>query len=230
MIILALDTASRYCSAALMRDGEIIAEQTVCSGLVHSRTLMVLVDNVLKSVELEGKDVDAFACSNGPGSFTGIRIAVSTVKGLALAGNKPCVGVSTLQAAAEALYCPDTVVCAILDARCSQVYAAAYLNQEAVIQPAPMMLTELLDKLEGYDRVVFCGDGISVHGQAIKQRLGAKAELAPAPQAYQRAASVASVAQRMLDKGESVSCFELDANYLRLSQAEREYAAKHGNG
>ena len=230
MIMLALDTASRYCSAAVMKDGEIIAEQTVCSGLVHSRTLMVLVDNVLKSVGIEAKDIDAYACSNGPGSFTGVRIAVSTVKGLALAENKPCVAVSTLQAAAEGLYCPGTVVCAILDARCSQVYAAAYLNGQTLIEPAPMMLSELLEKLQGYDRVVFCGDGISVHRDAIINALGASADFAPAPLAYQRAAAVASVAQRLFDSGNTVDCFELDANYLRLSQAEREYAAKHGNG
>ena len=89
MIMLALDTASRYCSAAVMKDGEIIAEQTVCSGLVHSRTLMVLVDNVLKSVGIEAKDIDAYACSNGPGSFTGVRIGAATVKGLAFASSKP---------------------------------------------------------------------------------------------------------------------------------------------
>lgn len=228
MLILALDTASRYCSAAIMRDGEIIAEQTVCSGLVHSRTLMVLVDNVLKSVGLKAEDIGLFACSSGPGSFTGIRIAVSTVKGLAIKDNKPCIGVSTLQAAAEGADCPDAVVCAILDARCSQVYAAAYRNGSQIIKPEPMLLESLLGRLSDAERVVFCGDGVSVHRDAISARLGDKAYFAAPPQRYQRAASVASVAQRLYNEGYSTNCFELDAIYLRLSQAEREYAAKHG--
>ena len=229
MLILALDTASRYCSAAIMKDGDIIAEQTVCSGLVHSKTLMVLVDNVLKSVDLKADDIDLFACSSGPGSFTGIRIAVSTVKGLAIKDNKPCIGVSTLQAAAEGASCPDCVVCAILDARCSQVYAAAYLNGAELIKPEPMLLEHLLCRLSSENKVVFCGDGVSVHKDAIIEKLGDKACFAQAPQRYQRAASVASVAQRLYDEGLSTNCFELDATYLRLSQAEREYAAKHGS-
>ena len=229
MLILALDTASRYCSAAIMRDGEIIAEQTVCSGLVHSKTLMVLVDNVLKSVNLKAEDIDLFACSSGPGSFTGIRIAVSTVKGLAIKDNKPCIGVSTLQAAAECAACPDCIVCAILDARCSQVYAAAYLNGEGIIEPEPMLLADLLERLKDKNRVVFCGDGVSVHRDAIKHELGDKAYFAQATQGYQRAAGVACVAHRLYGSGISTNCFELDATYLRLSQAEREYAAKHGN-
>ncbi len=227
MIILALDTASRYCSAAIWRDGEIIAEQSVCSGLVHSRTLMVLVDNVLKSAGLTTANVDAYACSNGPGSFTGIRIAVSTVKGLALKDNKPCVGVCTLLAAANGVYSPDNVICAILDARCSQVYAAAYKDGKQIIAPAPMQLTELLQSLSDKGRVIFCGDGVSVHREAISSRLK-DAAFAPEQLVYQRAASVAFVAAQMLKEGKSTSCFELDAEYLRKSQAEREYEAKHG--
>lgn len=228
MIILALDTASQYCSAAIIRDGEIIAEQAVCSGLVHSRTLMVLVDNVLKSVGLTTAEVDAYACSNGPGSFTGIRIAVSTVKGLALKDNKPCVGVCTLDAAASGVFAPDTVVCAILDARCSQVYAAAYKNGAEVIKPAPMMLSELLQSLADHPRVIFCGDGVRVHRETIAEAMGERACFAPAPLVYQRAASVALAASRMLAEGKATTCFELDAEYLRKSQAEREYEAKHG--
>lgn len=228
MIILALDTASRYCSAAVYRDGEIIAEQAVCCGLVHSKTVMPMVNNVLSSCSLKPEQVDVFACSSGPGSFTGIRIAVNAVKGLALPFNKPCAGVSTLEAAAEGIFAPGCVVCPVLDARCGQVYTAVYKDGTCLLEPAPVALEKLLDFLQGLNTgVIFCGDGAGLHRETAAERLGGMAHFAPAPLVYQRAAGVAAVAARMAEENRLVSCFELDAVYLRLSQAEREYEAKH---
>lgn len=227
MIILALDTASRYCSAALYIDGEITAEQMLSNGLVHSRTLMPMVDGVLSGCGIAPSDVDIFACSNGPGSFTGIRIAVSTVKGLALPYGKPVVGICTLEAAAAGVFAPGRIICPILDARCGQVYAAAYKDGEAVIQPAPILLDDLLKNPELGTEPVMCGDGIKIHRATISEKMPG-AVFAPPPSSYQRAAAVAWAAAVRAERGQIQSCFELDAEYMRKSQAEREYEAKHG--
>lgn len=229
MHILAIDTSSQYCSVAVMRDGSIVSEVCASNGLVHSKTLMPMVETALANCSMSVGQIDLFACAYGPGSFTGVRIAVSTIKGLALPGNKPCVGVNTLQAAAAGLYCPGLQVCPVLDARREQVYTAVYKDGIAVLAPCVIPLEELMRfLLETGTTTVFTADGLSVHAQAIQAAMGNFGQIAPVPLRYQRAAGVALEAMAAAKAGQTVSCFELDALYLRKSQAEREYEDKHG--
>lgn len=229
MIILAADTSSNYCSAAVWKDGSIISDISINNGLVHSQMLMPVIEQALDNCGIEISQIDVFACSTGPGSFTGVRIAVSTVKGLAHAFGKPCAAVNTLEAAARGIYSPGNLVCALLDARRGQVYAAAYSDGKELIPPCALPVEELAEKLRslGKDRkIIFAGDGAPVHMTALTGLLD-NALLAPPDISYQRAASAAVLAAEAAQNGALISCFELDAFYLRKPQAEREYESKH---
>ena len=126
MLILAFESSAKPASVALLRDGKLLSVYTQCSQLTHSRTLLPMAEDMLKNAELTLRDVDLFAVAHGPGSFTGVRIGVSTVKGLAWALDKPCVGVSTLEAMAWNGVAAGGFVCPVMDARRSQVYNALF--------------------------------------------------------------------------------------------------------
>ena len=126
MLILAFESSAKPASVALMRDGQLLSQYFQCSALTHSRTLLPMAEDMLKNAELSIKDVDLFAVAHGPGSFTGIRIGVSTVKGLAWASEKPCIGVSTLEAMAWNGTAVGGYICPVMDARRSQVYNALF--------------------------------------------------------------------------------------------------------
>ena len=126
MLILAFESSAKAASVALCRDGHLVSQYSQCSGLTHSRTLLPMAEDMLKNAELSIGDVDVFAVAHGPGSFTGIRIGVSTVKGLAWASDKPCIGVSTLEAMAWHGVSAGGYVCPVMDARRSQVYNAIF--------------------------------------------------------------------------------------------------------
>ncbi len=117
MLMLAFESSARPASVALVKDGRLISQYSQCSALTHSRTLLPMAEDLLKNAELSIADVDLFAVAHGPGSFTGVRIGVSTVKGLAWASNKPCVGVSTLEAMAWHGVAAGGLICPVMDAR-----------------------------------------------------------------------------------------------------------------
>lgn len=229
MIILAADASSKYCSAALLKDGEITCEIAINNGLVHSKTLMPMIEQVLSFSDVKVKDVDIFAAAVGPGSFTGVRIAVSTIKALAHAANKPCAAINTLEAAYYNIVdTNDALVCPILDARRAQVYTAVYQNRKEVLPPQALPLGELCEFLKQQEsRCIFTGDGLPVHKEAIEKLMGAKAVFTEAPLMYQRAAAVAQLALRDYEKENLVTYQELSAFYLRKPQAEREYDERH---
>ncbi|MGN0661063.1 MAG: tRNA (adenosine(37)-N6)-threonylcarbamoyltransferase complex dimerization subunit type 1 TsaB, partial [Oscillospiraceae bacterium] len=126
MIILGIDTSAQTASAAVCSEDRIIACGSVNAKLTHSQTIMPLVTSLLEAAHISLDGIDAFAVSKGPGSFTGIRIGVSAVKGLAFAKSKPCIGVSTLSALAYNMLGFDGIICPVMDARCSQVYNAVF--------------------------------------------------------------------------------------------------------
>ncbi|MFV0498356.1 MAG: tRNA (adenosine(37)-N6)-threonylcarbamoyltransferase complex dimerization subunit type 1 TsaB [Candidatus Fimivivens sp.] len=223
MIILAVDTSSKACSCALMRDGLLLGESYCNNGLTHSSTLMVLVENTLRTANLPFKTVDRLAVNVGPGSYTGLRIGLAAVKGMALAHNTPCVGVSTLLSLAYNVLPFEGVVCAALDARVGQVFAALFsVNAGRVTRLSEdgAMALEVLGACLP-DGAMVCGDGAQlVCGRFPEKDLRA----APAALQYQRAASVAQAA---LAAGyPAVSADALTAQYHRKSQAEREREAK----
>jgi len=223
MKILAVDTSSKVASAAIVDGDKLICEEVLNNKLTHSETLMPMIKRVFDKSELTPADIDLFAVSNGPGSFTGLRIGVTTVKGLAHACKKDIVGVNTLLALAYNLpYCPY-IICPIMDARRGEVYNAIYkfnddiLNEVVAPRALPLVnvLEELLSKNE---KVVFLGDGVPVFKDVIIEKLGDLAVFAPQNANEQRASSVAEAAKSK----DKLKYFELVPEYLRKSQAERE--------
>ena len=220
MNILAVDTAAVTASAAVMKDGLIAGQVSFTNGLTHSQTIMPMVDYVLKGAGLTAADIDLFAASNGPGSFTGLRIGVGTVKGLAYACGKDCAGVSTLKALAHNIGPTDRLIVPIMDARRNQVYTAAYRYEGGKIAevsaPTAMGIEELCGGLT--ERVIFVGDGVRPYRNKITELLGERADFAPPQLCLQNAASVCAAA---LEEA-PVSPQELSVIYLRKPQAERE--------
>ncbi|MBE7026870.1 MAG: tRNA (adenosine(37)-N6)-threonylcarbamoyltransferase complex dimerization subunit type 1 TsaB [Ruminococcaceae bacterium] len=232
MKILALDASSGVASAALVCDDILVGEYTINHKKTHSQTLMPMISSLLEDCESKLSEIDAFAISVGPGSFTGLRIGIATAKGLAHASGKPIVGVSTLEAMAYNLpFCKDLIV-PIMDARRDQVYGGAYHWEDdglcTVCEPCAVSIDEILDIVKRENKkAVFIGDGILRFKEQIECELGDMCEFAFANSNMQRASSVAVLAKKKIEAGEAVSCEKITPVYLRKSQAEREYDEKN---
>ena len=226
MLILAFESSAKAASAALVKDGKLISQYSQCSGLTHSRTLLPMAEDMLKNAELKLADVDLIAVAHGPGSFTGIRIGVSMVKGLAWAAEKPCVGVSTLEALAWHGVAPGGYVCPVMDARRNQVYNAIFKIENGrpvrVSEDRPIALSELAEEIRSLNAPMFLvGDGAELTEKYLKEQ-GLACSVAPENLRWQSAWGVAMAA---MDKepGDADSLLPV---YLRLSQAERERAER----
>ena len=222
MLILALESSAKAASAALLEDGRLLAQASQCSGLTHSRTLLPMAEDLLKNAEKTIRDIDLFAVAHGPGSFTGVRIGVSTVKGLAWATNRPCVGVSTLEAMAWHGLAAGGFVCPVMDARRQQVYNALFEIREGkpvrLTEDRPIALEELAPQIKALGAPVFLvGDGAALTAKYLDS-VQIPYRLAPDNLVWQSAWGVAMAA---LDKAPG-SADDLLPVYLRLSQAERE--------
>ncbi|MDO5300512.1 MAG: tRNA (adenosine(37)-N6)-threonylcarbamoyltransferase complex dimerization subunit type 1 TsaB, partial [Clostridia bacterium] len=198
MNILMIDTSGPACGAALMRDGRLVYEAQLTGGRTHSQRIMPMVDEALAMSDMTVADIDLFGAVVGPGSFTGVRIGVSTVKAMAHAAGKPCVGIDALRALAANVAAFDGVVCPILDARAQQVYGAMFRageNPERLTQDGAMKLTAFLDGVErtGED-ALFLGDGVAAFEGAIRERLGARARFAAPQHQGLRAGSACALA------------------------------------
>lgn len=226
MLILSFESSARAASVALLRDGSLLSQYSQCSALTHSRTLLPMAEDMLKNAELTIGDVDLFAVAHGPGSFTGVRIGVSTVKGLAWAANKPCVGVSTLEAMAWHGLAAGGVVCPVMDARRSQVYNALFEVRGGkpvrLCEDRPVALEELAPQLRELGSPAFLvGDGAAITAKYL-ETVGVPFRMAPENLVWQSAWGVAMAAA---DK-EPGTADTLLPVYLRLSQAERERQEK----
>jgi tRNA threonylcarbamoyladenosine biosynthesis protein TsaB len=222
MLILAFESTAKAASVALVEDGHLISQYSQCSALTHSRTLLPMAEDMLKNAELTLDKVDLFAVAHGPGSFTGIRIGVSTVKGLAWAANKPCVGVSTLEAMAWHGLAAGGYICPVMDARRNQVYNALFKIEngkpQRLCEDRPIALAQLADELRELNApVLLVGDGAELTEKYLNEQ-GLPCTVAPENLRWQSAWGVAMAAQ---DK-EPGNADSLLPVYLRLSQAERE--------
>ncbi len=229
MLILAFESSARPASCALLQDGKLLSQYSQCSALTHSRTLLPMAEDMLKNAELSLDDVDLFAVAQGPGSFTGIRIGVSTVKGLAWALDKPCTGVSTLEAMAWNGLAAGGFVCPVMDARRSQVYNALFEIRDGrpvrLTPDRPIALEALAPELRALGAPVFLvGDGAELTA-AFLAKEGIPFLLAPENLRWQSAWGVAMAAR---DQAPGTSDTLLPV-YLRLSQAERERQARMQN-
>lgn len=226
MLILAFESSARPASVALLQDGRLLSQYSQCSQLTHSRTLLPMAEDMLKNAELSLNDVDLFAVAHGPGSFTGVRIGVSTVKGLSWALDKPCVGVSTLEGMAWNGLAAGGVICPVMDARRSQVYNALFEIRDGrptrLTEDRPISLEDLSAEVRALGRPVFLvGDGAELTAKAFAAA-SLPFVLAPENLRWQSAWGVAMAAA---DKTPG-SADALLPVYLRLSQAERERQAR----
>lgn len=230
MKILAIDSSAKTASVAVTEGGRLISECFVNAALTHSRTLMPMVDNALTQADMNFADIDALSVNVGPGSFTGIRIGVAAVKGLALSGDKPCAGVSTLLSAAYNFADDDCLVCVAMDARCNQVYTALFEcsggKVARISEDKAAPIAELEADLAGCDKKIYlAGDGAELCFAAFGGRLPA-VHLAAENRRYQRAYGVAAAAEDNKELFRPAS--ELVPVYLRPPQAEREFKLRKG--
>lgn len=224
MKILALDTTAEVCTAAVCDDKGLIAEMTVNTGNTHSETLLPVVEQILKISETSLEDIDLFSCSTGPGSFTGVRIGVATVKGIAYGKNKPCVSVSTLDALAYNLIGFEGIICPVMNARRNQVYNALFECKNGEIarlcDDRALSIEELDEELSSMDKPIYLvGDGYSITEKGFKKT---KIGFVPERMRVQSAYSVACCALIKYNAGNTLTDSELVPIYLRPSQAERE--------
>ena len=228
MKILSLDSSANSASVCVYdtNDSKIIGEFYINTKLTHSQTLVPMIDSLMKSVNMELKDIDTFAVNVGPGSFTGIRIGVSVVKGMAMALSKPCVATSTLETMAyNFLGYDDVIVCSCMDARRNQVYNALFSVKDGevsrICEDRAISVEELHNELNAFDkRVILVGDG-AVLCYSQKQE-DSRVELACPNTRFQTASSVALCAEVAIKENNVINAQALMPSYLRPSQAERE--------
>lgn len=227
MLVIGIDSSAAAASAAICETGanpRVIAQTSINAKITHSQTLVPILEGLLKNASVKLEDADGFAVSGGPGSFTGLRIGISAVKGMAYALGKPCFSVSTLHALAYNLIGRKCIACAVMDARCNQVYNALFRIDgekiERITEDRALFIAELEADLEKYSEpVVFVGDGAELCYKNIHLP---GVELAPALLRFQKAESVCFASAEY----EPIEARELMPSYLRLPQAERERLAR----
>ena len=225
MKILSLDSTAIVSTVAICDDERLLAQFTLNNGNTHSETLLPMIEASLKVLKLTVDDIDLFACSAGPGSFTGVRIGAATIKGLAFDRNKPCVAVSSLDALAHNLLYADGIVCPVMNARRSQLYNALFLCKDGKLtrlcEDRLISVFDLEEELKKYSdyRIHLCGDGYDIAKNAFTKII---TEDTPLINQYQSAYSVALCALEASKQELLTTDLELSPIYLRASQAERE--------
>jgi len=228
MNILAFDSSAIAASACIMHDREIISESFLQAGLTHSQTLLPAIEGVLTSVKMSMSDIDYVAITVGPGSFTGVKISVSTAKGLAFPRNLPCISISSLEALAYNLSAVDGIICPVMDARRQQLYTAVFENNSNIItrktKDSQLLFDELIDELKIYDKVHLTGDGAKIfYGYCTEKNVN-NVILPPENLFLCRAGNVAQAALKHMDSAQDSHLIQ--PLYLRPPQAERERLEK----
>ena len=227
MKILGLDSSGLVASVAIVEGNDLKGEYTVNYKKTHSQTLLPMLDEVAKMIELDLNSVDAIAVSGGPGSFTGLRIGSATAKGLGLALNKPLIHIPTVDARAYNLVGHRDLVCPLMDARRNQTYTGLYRfngNEMEIAEPqCAVGIDEIIEKINNIGQpVVFLGDGVAVFESYIRENCKVPFTFAPAHMNKQRAGAVAALGELYYEQGKTETAAEHKPDYLRLSQAERE--------
>lgn len=231
MRLIALDSSGLVASVAVVEDDLLIAEYTIQYKKTHSQTLLPMLDEMKKMIDLDFGQIDAIAVAAGPGSFTGLRIGSATAKGLAFAMKKPIIGVPTLDGLAYNLYGTDKIVCPIMDARRSQVYTGIYefvkedseYTLHVIKEQCAVAFDEIAQALNELGKeVIFLGDGVPVFSDRMKEVMKVPYTFAPAHMNRQRAGSIGVLGSIYYKQGKIQKAEEHAPEYLRLSQAERE--------
>ncbi len=232
MKIFACDSTAKTASVALCEDNILLAEFTQNGGNTHSETLLPMTEVLLNSMKTDIDEIDVFAVSEGPGSFTGVRIGAATVKGFAHRRNAPCIGVSTLEALARNLaFGEDKIVIPVMDARRGQFYTAKFAfkdgKTERLSEDSALSFEEFFEDVKALgERVYLCGDGYTAARKLLGDELSFETH---EKLRYQSAYSVAQIAYEKYLAGDRTSASELRPTYLRLPQAERDRLQKEGH-
>ncbi len=233
MRILAVDTSSQACGVALAEDGLLKYEYTADHGKTHAVRLSGMIDAVFADTGIKAVDIDAFAVTAGPGSFTGLRIGISTVKGLAFAAGRPVVPVSTLDVLAN--QCPgvDMPICPFIDARKKEVYTALYRHRrdgiETLVSPVAARPADFLSEIGRFGfgagaRIYFLGSGTTLYADLIARAFGDNAVLAPPECSLIRASTLARMAFDRYREAGGITPHALVPYYIRRSDAEKKAA------
>jgi len=231
MKILALDSSGLVATVAVIEDAEMVAEYTINYKKTHSQTLLPMIDEMAKMIELDMTTIDAIAVAAGPGSFTGLRIGSATAKGLGLALGKPLIAIPTIEGLAYNLYGTQSLICPLMDARRNQVYTGAYYFQGARLVALKEQCAEDIEEtitfLNNEQRpVIFLGDGVPVYQEIISMKMQNEYSFAPPHLSRQRAGALGALGISYYKDGKIQSATEHRPEYLRMSQAEREQAEK----
>lgn len=223
MLTLAIDTATKTMSVALLSCGGIVAETFLNVNVNHSLLLLPVIDDICLRGQVKLAEIDVFACTTGPGSFTGLRIGVSTIKGFALATGRPVAGISTLEALAFNAAGASMLVCPMLDARKEQVYTAMYrpfprgtlerVGEEKLTDPASYLA-------DIHEDCLFLGDGAMKYEGMIRSVLSTRSFFASGHQQHVRAAAVGLLGERDVQRGNLLDPVTISARYIRKSEAE----------
>lgn len=231
MKILSIDTSAKVTSVAIVSETAVLAEYSIDTKLTHSQALMPMVHSICSVSAIPLNSIDGFAVAVGPGSFTGLRISIGAIKGMAYALSRPCVGVSTLQGLALNLTDSDGIICATMDARCNQVYTAIFEcsggSVTRLCEDMAVTTDELLEKLTHYKKNIFLvGDGADLCYNKFKETHN-NIMLADKSRRYQRASSIGFAAMVDFLAENTVSAAAIMPTYLRIPQAERELKEKN---
>jgi len=227
MTILGVESSATAASAAIIKDGKLLSEIFSDTGLTHSQTLLPMIESCIKNAGICVEYIDSIAVANGPGSFTGVRIGIATVKGLAFTNNIPCVQVSTLESMAYNIPIFGGIICSVMDARCNQVYTAFFENTDGckvnrLSEDMAISIDELGEEITNYGKaVILVGDGAEICYNKLKDKV-TSLYIAPINIRKQKASSVALCSMNH----EGMDAEKIAVNYIRLPQAQRELAKK----
>lgn len=229
MRVLAVDTSSNVATVAVMEDDLLLGEYILNHKKTHSQKIMPMIEQLLADLELTADDIDIFAAAVGPGSFTGLRIGVATIKALAHATGKRVVSVGTLEALAYNVPHCENIIVPIMDARRNNIFTASYIWDEGfkeIGEPEGITIEECIEACGNFLETVFVGDGAIIHRDYIEERLGDKAIFPHGAVLNSRASSVAAIAMERAKKGDTQSYLEMKPYYIKKSQAEKELEEK----
>lgn len=235
MYVLGIESATPVAAVAVAGKDGILAERMVLNKRTHSVNLLPMIKAVLDDAEVSRSNLAGIAVSGGPGSFTGLRIGMSTAKTLAQVWGLPVAGISTLETLAHGLAGHGRLVCPVLNARKNEVYTAVYDFTGSVpvplVRPRAARMEELIDLLAGLQRpVTFLGDGVPVYKSRLEAGLPRLAAFAPLAASYPRGAAVAELGLIAFAAGRGSNPMHLQPEYIRLSEAETVWLKKHGSG
>ncbi|MCI8403759.1 MAG: tRNA (adenosine(37)-N6)-threonylcarbamoyltransferase complex dimerization subunit type 1 TsaB [Clostridia bacterium] len=229
MRVLAIDTSSNVATVAVMEDDLLLGEYILNHKKTHSQKIMPMIEQLLSDLELTVNDMDIFAAAVGPGSFTGLRIGVATIKALAHAADKRVVSVGTLEALAYNVPNAEHIIVPIMDARRNNVFTASYIWDDGfkeIGEPEGITIEECIESCGEFLDTIFVGDGVSAHKEYIKEKLGEHAVFPHGAVLNSRASSVAARAIDKAKRGDTQSYLEMKPYYIKKSQAERELEEK----